>query len=95
MIRDLVGASAARSSGLFFLPAGFDFGKRRQRLGGLQIVDHGEVLVEIREQQDGQIEPAALHIDLSFLQIALLLLRLDARLDHVGVGHFAAVLPVS
>ena len=69
-----------------------DFLKGWERLGCLQVVDDGEILVEIRKQQHGQIEPGALHGQLRFLQIALLLLRLNPRLDHVGMRDFAAVL---
>jgi hypothetical protein len=57
----------------------------------LQIVNDGKILVEVREQEHGEIKPGALHGQLSFLQIALLLLRLNACLDHVGMCHFAAV----
>src|SRR5581483_1014321 len=36
------------------------------------------------------IEPAALHGKLRLLQVTLLLLGLQASLDHVGVGDFAS-----
>ena len=65
--------------------------QRRQRFGSLQIVHHGKVLVEIREEQHRQIQPAAIHLQFSLLQIALLLMRQNLRLDHVRVCDLSAI----
>ena len=37
--------------GIVFLAGSFDFGEVGQRLGSLQVIDDGEVLIEIGEQQ--------------------------------------------
>ena len=58
----------------------------------MQIIYNAEILVEIREDQHGQLQPAAVHLQLCFLQIAPLLLKLDLGLDHVRVRHFTALL---
>ena len=57
--------------GIVLLARRFHFGESGQRLGSLQVIDDGEVLIEIRKQQHGQIEAAALHAELSFLQVTL------------------------
>ena len=58
----------------------------------MQIVDERKVLIEIREQQHGELEAALLHIEAGLLQITLPLLGLDLRLDRIGMRHFAATL---
>ena len=92
MIRNFEGRQRRAQIGIVLLARSFNFGKRGQRLGSLQVIDHGEVLIEIGKQQHGQIEAAALHAQLRFLQVALLLLGLNPRLDHVGMRDFAAAL---
>ena len=52
--------------------SGLDFGEGRQRLGRLQIVHHAEIFVEIGEDQHRQFQPAAIHFQFRFLQVALL-----------------------
>jgi hypothetical protein len=79
---------------IVFLARHRHLGKRGQRLRSLKVVDHAEVLVPVMKNHDRQIQPAFLHGQLRLLQIALLLLRLDAGFDHIGPGHFAAVLQV-
>ena len=91
MVRDFVSASAARSSGLFFFPAIFHFIKWWQWFGSLQVIDDGEVLVEIREQQDRQIKREFVPCRVGLPEVALLLLGLYAGFDCVGVSDFAAV----
>ena len=68
----------------------------RQSVGsgsrGLEIVNDGEILIEIRKQQHRQVKTAALHAELGLLQVALLLLGLNPCFDHVGVSDLAAIL---
>jgi hypothetical protein len=78
--------------GIVFLSRRFHFGKSRQGLRDLQVIYHGEVLIEIGKQQHGQIEAAALHAQLSFPQVTLLLLGLNPCLDYVGVRDLAPAL---
>ena len=63
---DIAGENSAQI-GIALLAGRFYFGECRQRLRSLQVVDNGKVLVEVRKQQHGQIQAAALHRDLGFL----------------------------
>ena len=89
--RFLQGAQRGPQFGILAGGRSLSFAKRRQRLGSLQIIHHAEVLVEIRENQHGKFQPAAVHLELCFLQVALLLLKLNLGLDHIRVRHFAAL----
>src|SRR5207249_8124456 len=51
--------------------------KGRKRLSGIQIINDREIFVQIREQQNGEVQPALSHRQRRFLQTQLLLLGLD------------------
>ena len=57
----------------------------------MEIVNHGEILIKVREEQYSQLQPGAIHIQPRLLQIALSLLELDLGLDDIGMGNFAAL----
>ena len=57
----------------------------------MQIVHDAEVLIEIGEHQHRQFQPAAIHFQFGFLQFALLLLKLNLRLDYVRMRHLATI----
>ena len=60
-----------------------NFRKRGKRLGHLQVIHYRKILVEIGEDKHCQFQTIAVHLQFSFMQIALLFLELDLRLDHV------------
>ncbi len=66
---------------------------RRAAWAAVQIVDHREILAEIREQQDREIPARALSsASCASWSFALALLHLDLGLHHVGVRRLAALL---
>ena len=71
-----VGRSKIR---IFAFGHGLDVGKRGKGRGQSEIVHHGEVLVEIAEQQDRQIQPGVVHREFGFLESLLLLRSIGSR----------------
>ena len=69
-----------------------NFRKRGYRLRHLQIIHYREIFVEVRKHQNRELEPAAIHLQFRFLQVSLLLVGLNLRLDDVRVSDFASVL---
>jgi hypothetical protein len=85
----LIGSKGGAQVGIVFLACRCHLGERGQRFGTLKIVHHGEILVEISKKHHCEVQASALHGELRFLQIALLLLGLDVSLEHVGMGDLA------
>ena len=69
-----------------------DLIQRRQRIERSQVVDDSKVFIEVGEQQNGKVESRLIFCQFSLAQIFLLLMRLQLRLDDVGVCHLAALL---
>src|SRR6478672_9655634 len=67
------------------------FIKAYERGSKLSIVNHGEIQVEVGKEQDSKVQPALVHGKLGFAQIALAIVVLYLGLDHVRMGHFAAI----
>ena len=66
--------------------------KGRKRLSRIQIINDREIFVQIREQQNGEVQPALAHRQRRFLQTQLLLLGLDLRFDHIAAGNLSGLL---
>jgi len=54
--------------------------KAHQRRRKLRVVNQGKVLVEVRKEQNGQLQARLVHGKLGFTQITLAVLRLDFSL---------------
>ena len=65
------------------------FADRGQWLRLVQIVHGGEILIERRKNENGQIQPRCLHRQIRVRICRLLLLILDLRLDHVAMRRLA------
>src|SRR5438045_7445457 len=72
------------------LGAHFLYGRQRRRL--LQIVHYGKIRTEIGKYQNAERDLRLVDGQLRLLQVALPLLEIDLRLDHIGVSRFAALL---
>jgi hypothetical protein len=64
---------------------GLDFGKRGQRLETVQIVDYGEILAEIGEEEHGEADACLVESQLRFLHVTHALLQRELCFDHIGV----------
>src|SRR5713226_958796 len=60
----------------------------------MEIVGHLVVVVEIRKDQNGQIETAVEKRKLGFLQLPAALLHLQFRLNDVGMSNFPTVFEI-
>ena len=60
----------------------------------VEIVDDGEVLVQRRGEQHGQVQPRVLDGERGFRERLLLLQQLNLRLDDIGVGRLAEAFPL-
>jgi len=69
----------------------FEFRLRRQRHVSMQVVADFEMIVEIGEEEHGQIQTGVQQPELCFLELAAAVLSLQVRLDNVRMGHFPAL----
>ncbi len=71
-----------------------DFRQGGQRHVGMEVVGKNEIVVEVRENQHGQVEPGIEEGQLCLLKLAPPVAHLELGFDDIGVSDLAAVLEI-